>query len=89
MLPTLKAGDVVLTFNWYYLFLKPKVGDLIVFYHQGKEFIKRIQKCSDRYIFVLGDNQAQSTDSRSFGAIDRSAIIGKVVFYGPEKNSNR
>lgn len=29
--------------------------------------------------YVLGDNRAESVDSRSFGAIDRRLLVGKVV----------
>ena len=31
-------------------------------------------------VFVLGDNRAESNDSRSFGPIAQSSIIGKAVF---------
>lgn len=38
-------------------------------------------------VFVMGDNRAQSSDSRSFGPIPYSSIVGKVVFryFPPEK----
>jgi signal peptidase I len=29
--------------------------------------------------FVLGDNRDNSTDSRYYGSVDRSSIVGKVV----------
>lgn len=32
--------------------------------------------------YVLGDNRNQSKDSRSFGAVDESFIIGRVMFRG-------
>lgn len=32
----------------------------------------------DHY-FVLGDNRAESVDSRAFGAVDRRLVVGKVV----------
>ncbi len=32
--------------------------------------------------YVLGDNRGASKDSRYFGAVDRSFIIGKVLFRG-------
>ncbi len=79
MLPTLKPGQDILCFNWAYIFSKPKIGDIVVIRHQEKDMIKRIQKCDDRQFFVTGDNKKGSTDSRSFGAIDKSEIIGKVI----------
>ncbi len=79
MLPTLKPGQDALVFNWAYIFSKPKKGDIVVIKHQGRAMIKRVQKTHGRGIFVMGDNQGRSTDSRSFGVIDKSQIIGKVV----------
>lgn len=35
-------------------------------------------------VYVLGDNRPASQDSRDFGALDRSAIQGKVVIFGQE-----
>lgn len=80
MLPTLKPGQDILCFNWAYLFSKPKKGDIVVVKVNGRDIIKRIQKYDDRRIFVTGDNQKKSTDSRNFGPIDKSEIIGKVIF---------
>lgn len=77
MVPTLKPGMQVLTFNWFINF---KVGDLIVLKHQNKEIIKRIQKSSDCEVFVVGDNKNESTDSKDFGWVNKSAIIGKVIW---------
>lgn len=80
MLPTLKPGQDVLVFNWAYVFSQPKVRDIVVIKHNGREMVKRIQKIDHRQIFVQGDNHKESTDSRNFGAIDGSEIIGKVIF---------
>lgn len=80
MFPTLKPGQDVLVFNWAYLFSKPKPGDIVVIKKNGTEMVKRIgQITSDRNIFVQGDNVNGSTDSRSFGGIKASEIIGKVI----------
>lgn len=77
MLPVLKAGQEVLVWSWFY---EPKVGDIVVVSKNGKDIVKRIRKVSDRKYFVEGDNKKESTDSRSFGGIDKSELIGKVVF---------
>ncbi|QQG52469.1 MAG: signal peptidase I [Candidatus Falkowbacteria bacterium] len=39
-------------------------------------------KLSENEYFVLGDNRNNSKDSRSFGAVDKSFITGKVLFRG-------
>lgn len=78
MLPILKPGQDVLVLCW---FLKLKVGDLIVFKKNGKEMIKKIQKVRKQEYFVVGDNPKESTDSRNFGWIKKSEIIGKVIWY--------
>lgn len=80
MLPTLKPGQDILCFNWAYLTTKPKKGDMVVIKHQGKEMIKRVQKTQQRGVFVMGDNQTESTDSRSFGPLDQENVIGKVIY---------
>ena len=57
----------------------------------GKDFlqVKRVtqvsgsSKASDAIkneIWVEGDNKANSTDSRSWGALDSSEVIGKLMF---------
>lgn len=72
MLPTLKPGDTVLVWR----FGSPKVGDIVVL--NGSLLIKRVKEIKDGRYFVVGDNPTKSTDSRQFGWVDRSRIIGKV-----------
>ena len=46
----------------------------------SRDMVKRIQRVQGYECFVEGDNKETSTDSRDFGVIDRSRIVGKVIF---------
>ena len=47
-------------------------------YGENEEIVFPITLGLDEY-FVLGDNSAESTDSRHFGPVSREKIVGKVV----------
>lgn len=74
MFPTLKEGQEVLTFNWG----KIHEGDVVVIKDQK---IKRVQRIIGNRIYLVGDNEKESTDSRHFGPVDISQVIGKVIYY--------
>lgn len=76
MFPALKEGQDVLVWTWFF---KLKAGDIVVIKIRGKEIIKRIKKIKGSQIFIEGDNKAESTDSRNFGPIKDSGIVGKVI----------
>lgn len=80
MYPTLKEGQAVLTFNWG----KFKAGDMVVVQSAKLKvqsaMIKRVQKIIDNKVYLVGDNKDESTDSRHFGPINKSQIIGKVIY---------
>lgn len=80
MIPTLSPGQDILSFNWAYIGRKPKIGEVIVLNYQGKDMVKRVTKVEGEEIFVEGDNQDWSTDSRSFGTVSMDQIVGKVVY---------
>ncbi len=84
MFPTLHSGQDVVSFNWAYLGRKPKIGDIVVIKHDGKEIVKRVQSIHDRKVFIEGDNETESTDSRAFGAINLDQIVGKVIYRSDE-----
>lgn len=54
--------------------------DIVIINHGGFEKIKRIHKIVRGKIYVRGDNQAESIDSRHFGWIDTSCVLAKVVW---------
>ena len=83
MLPLLKPGDDVLVNPNAYRQTQPRPGDIVVAQHpfrQDVRLIKRVTDVLDNGRYVLkGDNPAESTDSRTFGAISASYIIGRVT----------
>ena len=83
MLPTLEPGDWLLAVRAGTI----ERGDLVVVRHpsRGLELVKRVAAVPgerglgpDRYL-VVGDNPEESTDARTFGPVERSAIAGVVV----------
>ena len=42
--------------------------------------LKRIQRATGGGWYVLGDNPRRSTDSRHFGPVPSSAVLGRVLF---------
>ena len=76
MLPNLKPGKIVIGWNYG----KPKVGEIIIFRHNGLEKIKRVGNIDHDKFFVFGDSPNDSTDSRQFGSIDTDQILARVVW---------
>src|SRR5512133_2453825 len=76
MLPSLKNGQIVVCYG-FSAGVKP--GDIVIFKHEGLEKIKRVKAIRPEVVFVVGDNDAASTDSRDFGWVKKDMIIGKVL----------
>ena len=78
MEPTIKEGDYVVLLA----FGKFRVGDIVALKHPYKNLtiIKRIVKTRADSVYVKGDNGRLSEDSRKFGFVKKSVVIGKVLF---------
>jgi len=79
MLPVLASGDRVV--------VDPSAeitaGDIVVAFHPYKasvSVVKRVDEIlPDGRVILIGENLAESTDSRHFGTLPAKAIFGKVV----------
>lgn len=76
MYPTLRPGQIVLVRAKR----QYQQNNVVMLEHDGLEKIKRIATIDEHGYEVRGDNPSQSTDSRQFGAVDRRALMGKVVW---------
>jgi nickel-type superoxide dismutase maturation protease len=79
MRPSLEPGDrlVVLKLG------APHVGDVVALHDPddpGRLLVKRVAASGQHGFVVLGDNAAQSRDSRRFGPVPASSVIGKAVY---------
>lgn len=77
MLPVLPPGTLVYGWRW---FIRLQPGDIVIFFHNGKEKIKRIADIRDRKVYVVGDHNADSADSRQFGWLDADVVFAKIVW---------
>lgn len=83
MLPFFPPGQKLLVQTWFVVLV---VGDVVICKdpRSGRMIVKRIaevRKTPSGYTyFVCGDNREESTDSRIFGWISRSHIVGKVIY---------
>ncbi len=79
MHPTLKNGEFVLVDPTAEI----EVGDIVIAKHpveQTTEVVKRVERINERgHYFLVGDNSADSNDSRHFGAVTKEYIKGRVV----------
>lgn len=79
MVPSLAPGDHVLVLRTE----RVKVGDVVAFSDPDGGhvvLVKRVVGVDRSSIRVEGDNSATSRDSRHFGPVPRSAVIGRVLW---------
>ena len=85
--PDYQDGDYVLVSRLPWLFSRVHPGDVVVFDHPrlGKmiKFVQRLEQ-DGRAVYVIG-RDADSVDSRIFGAVPRNLLLGKVIWHIPGK----
>ena len=84
MLPAYRENQILLLVRRTH---PPQTGDVVMVLHEGLEKLKRIERAENGYIFVVGDNKRRSNDSRHFGWLDASQIIGTVIW--PRRKPNK
>jgi signal peptidase I len=88
--PLCRAGTADRVVAVKYILLSPARGDLVVFrapiraraacgLMPGAVLIKRITRVVNGRYFLQGDNRGASCDSRVWGTVPRSSVIGRVV----------
>jgi phage repressor protein C with HTH and peptisase S24 domain len=77
MLPRFEDGRVLVASGWFRS-LRP--SDVIIVHHDGREKIKRIHQVEGDQLYVVGDNPAESTDSRDFGWLSQELVAAKVIW---------
>ena len=91
MTPGLIPGDRVVVDRWTYRHRRPRVGEVALLRGpDGTPMVKRVASLSGDGIWVEGDNEPVSRDSRHFGRISDRAVRGRVVWrYWPLRRAGR
>jgi inner membrane protease subunit 1 len=89
MAPALQPGDRLLVWRTKSV----KVDDIVAAgdpRHPGRTVLKRAAGVDGAGVFLVGDNEGQSTDSRHFGPVPLSLVRGKAVYrYAPPGRTGR
>ena len=79
MAPVVRDGDVVL----YDPLAVASVGDIVLVSHpymHSVRLLKRVREIdADGKLFLVGDNETESTDSRTLGWFSPSDMRGKII----------
>ena len=82
MLPALRPGDWVIVDRRAWADREPREGEIAIARDPrdpARTLVKRIRACEPGGgLWLLGDNPARSTDSRTLGAFPPDAVLGRV-----------
>lgn len=77
MLPIYKNKQVIIVSP----LVRPKVGSVVVAVQNGREVLKRVKSINGNLMVELrGDNEKQSTDSRTLGKVHLHKVLATVVW---------
>jgi len=77
MMPTLQNGQLIIAVG---IFQRLVPGNVLIIRHNNIEKIKRLKVINQQDIYLEGDNLAESIDSRNFGWLNISQVVGKVIW---------
>lgn len=78
MAPTLRADQIIIVSG---RLQRMRAGMVVVAHRAERDLVKRIKTVDPtKGVYVMGDNLAASTDSRTFGWLDPDEIIGRVIW---------
>ena len=84
MVPTLLPGDHLLVDERAYRYHPPLKGDIVVARHPTTAHLvmtKRVTACDENQVWLGSDTPDAGTDSRHFGPVARSRLIGRVTTF--------
>lgn len=79
MLPSFAPGDRVVAVEG----LRVRSGDVVAVVDprdSSRLLVKRVHRVAGGSVEVLGDNEVESTDSRTFGQVSLGAVRGRVIY---------
>jgi len=82
MQPTASDGDHLLVDTHAYSKAAPQVGDVVIAEHPEKKNLlitKRVAKVHTSTVSLISDNPTAGQDSRHFGALPATALLGRVT----------
>jgi signal peptidase I len=83
MAPGLRSGDRVLVDLWSFRQRPPRVGEVVLFRAPvagAPVMVKRVARVDGgTRLWLLGDNLDNSSDSRAWGRVDASRVVGRVA----------
>jgi len=89
MYPTLSPGDKVWVDLRAYTESRPQEGEIVLVRHPYRTDLRMVKRVmgvlSDGRCILAGDNAEESTDSRTFGAVPKAHVLGRVTLRPPLK----